>query len=171
MDYIGLTVALMPITVCIPDRPDVALRTHQLKNKQVKERQSQWLNLRRSCQCSNIPLWLASLSRHIAPQQPSALGRVNTIPFHPSCSPARVSRGSQNDDCSSYCDFPSHCLTVTCAHTVRVARCRPGSLVSVLHSAASSRSSSPVLRSLHCLCDGSDRLYNMSLWIYLTFNI
>lgn len=171
VDFIGLSAALMPIAFSIPDRPDVALRTHRLTNKQVKECQSQWLGLRRSCQCSNAPSWLASLSRRVAPQHPSALRPVNTIPFHPSCSPAHVSRGSQNDDCSSYCDFPSHCLTVTCAHTVRVARCRPGSLVSLLHSGASSRSSSPVLRSLHCLCDRSDRLYNMSLWIYLTFNI
>lgn len=114
----------MPITFSRPE----GLMLHCAHR--VKECQSQWLNLRRSCQCSTVPSWLASLSRCVAPQHPLALRRVNTILFHPSCSPAHVSRSSQNDDCSSYCDFPSHCLTVTCAHTVRVARCRPGSLVS-----------------------------------------
>lgn len=167
-DYIGLIVALMPITISVPDRPDFTLRTHRLKKKKVKV--SGWA----SEDPASVPTFPHGLRASAAASLPNIPQSSALSIRFPSTRPVRrlVSAAAHTMMIARRTvTFPSHRLTVTCAQTVHVARCRPGSLISLLHSAASSRSSSPVLRSLHCLCDRSDRLYNMSLWIYLTFNI
>lgn len=114
--------------------------------------------------------------QHVGSQRPSPLPCVNTIPFHLSCSPTSLSSGLE---------IMIACCSVTFlatasqspAHTVYFFYCSLRSLASP----ALSIYTAPILcflllflsilHSLQCLCDRSDRLYNMSLRIYLTFNI
>ena len=129
------------------------------------------------CQCFNIPCWFVSLSQHVGSQHPSPLPSVNTIPFHLSCSPTSLSSGLEI--MIAYCTvtFPAS-ASQSPTHTVYFLHCSLRSLASL---ALSIYTPSPILcflllflsilHSLQCLCDRSDRLYNMSLRIYLTFNI
>lgn len=149
------------------------------KNK-INTWKSQWLNLTRISQCFNIPWWFLSLSQHVASQHPSALPCVNMIPFHLSCSPTSVSSGSGIMIACCTVTFPAT-ASHSPAHTVYFVCCSLRSLASLTLSIYTPPPPHTILcflllflsilHSLQCLCDQSDRLYNMSLQIYLTFNI
>lgn len=125
-----------------------------------------------------IPSWFLSLSEHMGSQHPSVLACVNMIPFHLSCSPTSLSSDLEIMTACCTVTFPATAFQAP-AHTVYFVCCSIWSLASSL-----SLSKPPpthmlcfllhflsILYSLQCLCDRSDRLYNMSLQIYLTFNI
>lgn len=77
---------------------------------------SKWLNLIRISQCFNNPWWFPSFSEHIGSQHPSALlCQYDSLPL---LLFANFSQQWLRDyDCFLCCYFPSHCLSVTCAHS------------------------------------------------------